>query len=123
VEYAPAQRELPFLVKLMDFRKIVYPGTEMAASFECDVQLIDAERGVILMRKISMNNPLRHRGFSLFQSSYVPGPVETTVLSVRNDPGTPFVYAGFLIVVAGVVLMFVSPEKSPRARKPRGARS
>jgi hypothetical protein len=107
VEYRPAQRELPFTVKLLDFRKIDYPGTQMAAGFESDVQLSDPQRGLILMRKISMNNPLRYRGYSLYQSSFIPGAVETTVLSVRSDPGTPFVYAGFLIVIAGVVSMFV----------------
>jgi len=107
VEYRPDQWELPFTIKLLDFRKIDYPGTQMAAGFESDVELSDPRRGVILMRKISMNNPLRYRGFSFFQSSYVPGAQETTILSVRNDPGTPFVYAGFLVVIAGVVSMFV----------------
>ncbi|HEX9780530.1 MAG TPA: cytochrome c biogenesis protein ResB [bacterium] len=108
VSYEQQTRELPFTVKLLDFRKIDYPGTQMAAGFESDVHLSDLERGVILMRKISMNNPLKYRGYSLFQSSFVPGAVETTVLSVRNDPGTPLVYAGFLIVILGVVWMFIA---------------
>lgn len=111
VEYRPDQRALPFTVKLLDFRKIDYPGTQMAAGFESDVEVADAQRGLILVRKISMNNPLRYRGYSLFQSSYVPGPVETTILSARNDPGTPAVYAGFLIVIAGVIWMFVSRSR------------
>ena len=123
VDYAPAQRELPFTVQLIDFRKITYPGIDMAAAFESDVQLIDAQRGVILTRTIKMNHPLRYRGFSLFQASYVPGEIETTVLAVRSDPGTPFVYAGFLIVMAGVVVMFVAPSTPPRRRIPRGAHS
>ena len=58
-----------------------------------------------------MNNPLKHRGFSLFQSSFVPGDVETTVLSVRKDPGTPFVYTGFLIILAGVIGLFTSRSR------------
>jgi hypothetical protein len=119
VTYGPAQRELPFSVKLLDFRKIDYPGTEMAAGFESDVEVTDRERGLILMRKIRMNNPLRYRGFSLYQASFIPGAVETTVLAVRSDPGTPFVYAGFLIVIAGVVSMFVL---RPRLPKPSPAR-
>jgi cytochrome c biogenesis protein ResB len=69
------------------------------------------------MRKISMNNPLKYRGYSLFQSSYVPGDPETTILSVRNDPGTPLVYAGFLIVIAGVVSLFVLRAKATSIRK------
>ena len=107
LEYRKALRDLPFSVKLIDFRKIDYPGIEMAAGFEADVELVDPEQGVTLKRTIRMNNPLKYRGYVLFQSSFIPGPVETTVLSVRNDPGTPLVYAGFLVIVAGVVTMFL----------------
>lgn len=107
VEYRPGQRPLPVQVKLLDFRKTEYPGTSMAAGFEADVELTDLQRGVTLKRTISMNNPLKYGGYSFFQSSYFMGEVETTVLSVRNDPGTPLVYAGFIIVVLGVVAMFL----------------
>lgn len=111
VEYRPAQRELPVTVKLLDFRKTEYPGTQMAAGFESDVELTDAARGVTLTRTIRMNTPLKYRGYTFFQSSYIAGPTETTVLSVRNDPGTPLVYAGFLIVIAGVVTLFMRKPK------------
>lgn len=111
VAYQPAQRELPFTVKLLDFRKITYPGIELAAGFESDVELVDPERGVALKRTIKMNHPLTYRGYTLYQSSYIQGPVETTVLSVRNDPGTPLVYAGFLIVILGVIALFVSRNR------------
>jgi hypothetical protein len=107
VAYRSGERALPFAIKLLDFRKVDYPGTQMAAGFESDVELTDPQRGIILMRKISMNNPLRYRGFSVYQSSYIPGPTETTVLSVRSDPGTPCVYAGFLIVIVGIASMFL----------------
>ena len=112
VEYRPATRPLPFSVKLLDFRKMDYPGTEMAAAFESDVEMTDAERGITMKKKISMNNPLKYRGYSLFQSSYVPGAVETTVLSVRKDPGVPLVYSGFLIVLAGVITLFTSRART-----------
>jgi hypothetical protein len=118
VEYGPGVRELPVTIKLSDFRKTTYPGTQMAAGFESDVQLTDPQRGLILMRKISMNNPLKYRGYSFFQSSFIEGPVETTVLSVRNDPGTPLVYTGFLIVIAGVVSMFVTRSRASGPTRP-----
>ncbi len=120
VEYRPAARELPLTLKLLDFRKVDYPGTQMAASFESDVELTDAKRGLVLIRTIRMNSPLRYRGFSFYQSSYLEGPTETTVLSVRNDPGTPFVYAGFLTVILGVILMFASRRPSERPADERG---
>ncbi|MBI2885147.1 MAG: cytochrome c biogenesis protein ResB [Candidatus Omnitrophica bacterium] len=121
VEYRPEQRDLPMSIKLLDFRKIEYPGSQMAAGFESDVQLSDPERGLMLMRKISMNNPLRYRGYSFYQSSFIPGAVETTVLSVRNDPGTPLVYAGFLVVIGGVVSLFTmrNRQAAPRPRRRR----
>ena len=131
VEYRPAVRELPVSIKLLDFRKTDYPGTDMAASFESDVEMTDASRGLMMMKTIRMNNPLRYRGFSFYQAGYLPGPPETTILSVRNDPGTPLVYAGFLIVIGGVVNLFLfgpvsakanaRPSKKRRApaRKPR----
>jgi hypothetical protein len=117
VQYRPDSQELPVTIKLLDFRKIDYPGSQMAAGFESDVQLTDSQRGIILMRKISMNNPLRYRQFSFFQSSYIPGEVETTVLAVKSDPGTPFVYAGFVVIIAGMVFLFYFRQKPKRKKR------
>ena len=121
VQYRPDEADLPVTIKLLDFRKIDYPGTQMAAGFESDVQLSDPQRGLILLRTIKMNTPLRYRGFSFYQSSFIPGEVETTVLSVRSDPGTPLVYAGFLIVIGGVIAMFAGRRPSTRRRPHRKA--
>lgn len=117
VEYRPVHYELPFSVKLSDFRKISYPGIDMAEEFESDIQLTDMDRGIILMRKISMNNPFRYRGYSLFQSSFIPGSPEVTILSVRNDPGTPVVYTGFITVIAGVMSLFILRTPAYKSRK------
>ncbi|OGX38358.1 MAG: hypothetical protein A3C53_01800 [Omnitrophica WOR_2 bacterium RIFCSPHIGHO2_02_FULL_68_15] len=106
VEFRKAQQELPFAVTLHDFRRVDYPGTHMAQAFEADVELRDPAGGISRRRTISMNNPLKHRGYSLFQASFIEGEVETTVLAVRNDPGVPLVYTGFLIVVVGVIFLF-----------------
>ncbi len=117
VEYRRGQRELPVSIKLIQFRKIDYPGTTMAAAFEADVELTDPRRGVTLKRKISMNNPLKYGGYTFFQASYIPGTPQTTVLAVRKDPGTPFVYTGFIIVIAGVVGMFIRQARKQRAQE------
>lgn len=107
IQYGIAARAMPFSVRLIDFRKIDYPGTEMPAAFESDVEVTDTETGRIFPSAIRMNMPLKYRGYSLFQSSFIPGEPETTVLSVRNDPGTPLVYTGFLIILSGVILLFL----------------
>jgi hypothetical protein len=107
VGYQQAEAPLPVSIKLLDFRRTNYPGTQMPSGFESDVQLSDAARGVIMMKKISMNNPLTYRGLRFFQSSVIEGPVETTMLSVRRDPGTPVVYAGFLAITLGLGTIFL----------------
>ena len=104
--YRPATRPLPFSVKLIDFRKKEYPGTSIASAFESDLEIADSARGLRLSKTISMNHPLTYRGYTMFQASFSEGPVETTVLSVRKDLGTPVVYAGFITVVLGLLLMF-----------------
>jgi len=113
LEYRKAAWRLPVALKLIDFRKNVYPGTQMPSGFESDVELTDPDRGLVLKRKITMNNPLKYRGYSFFQSAYLEGPPEATVLAVRKDPGTPLVYLGCLIVIAGVVSMFIFRRGSP----------
>ncbi len=116
LEYRNAEFELPVTIKLLDFRKIDYPGTQMAAGFEADVELMDAKRGVMLMRTIKMNKPLKYRGWTFFQASFIPGTPETTVLAVRKDPGTPLVYTGFIIVIMGVVSLFAMRSRRVSAR-------
>jgi cytochrome c biogenesis protein ResB len=57
-------------------------------------------------RLISMNNPLKFRGYKIFQSSFQRGARETSIFSVARDPGVPVVYTGCLILVLGLILIF-----------------
>jgi cytochrome c biogenesis protein ResB len=54
-----------------------------------------------------MNQPLKHRGFRLFQSSYVrDGGREASIFSVSYDPGVSVVYTGFIIFIFGLIAIF-----------------
>ena len=54
----------------------------------------DRDTGTLYDAKIWMNNPLEHRGYTLFQSSYQQDRGrEATVLSVSKDPGQNIVFA------------------------------
>ena len=63
--------KLPFSVKLDDFKREVHPGTEKARRFTAEVTVND--RGNDLKKIITMNEPLRSRGFALFQQSFDMG--------------------------------------------------
>ena len=114
VSFGSARTPVPFEVKLIDFRKTTYPGLDMAESFESDVELHDASRGITLARTISMNHPLLYRGYKIFQSGYQNTAPETSVFSVRKDPGVPLVYAGFIVVVLGIAILFY--WKAPKGK-------
>jgi hypothetical protein len=112
VEHAP----LGFDLKLIDFQRDFDPGTEQASRFASKVRLTDREMG--LEEKpytISMNEPLTHRGYTFYQSSYIreEDPVthqETgrvqSVLQVGKSPGRRVIYTGCILICLGAFVQF-----------------
>lgn len=106
--YGAMPVEIPFSIRLDDFRLDKYPGTMSPSSFESDVTLIDERKGINESHSIFMNNVMDHDGYRFFQSSYDPD--ETgTVLSVNNDFwGTWVTYLGYIMLGLGFfVSLFV----------------
>lgn len=92
--------ELPFDLKLEKFSKVDYPGTTTPLSFESLVQV--GKTGVV--QKISMNEPLKLEGFTIYQASYSITPEQTlSIFSVNQDPGRALKYLGSLILCLGVI--------------------
>ncbi|MBI2192649.1 MAG: cytochrome c biogenesis protein ResB [Planctomycetes bacterium] len=113
-------RELDFDVKLFDFRDVPNPGGEGIASFESDVDFTDRKAGLIQQVMINMNHPHEFQNLLFYQSSYVkqPGQPEVSVFTVSYDPGLKVVYAGFSLVVCGIVTMFyIKPWQAPTGKK------
>ena len=54
-----------------------------------------------------MNKPLRWKGFTLYQAGYDPENPGYSSLLVSHDPGVPLVYAGFLLLTAGLIWTFL----------------
>ncbi|MBI4352456.1 MAG: cytochrome c biogenesis protein ResB [Candidatus Omnitrophica bacterium] len=101
-------KEVPFVLALKDFRKVDYPGTQNAASFESDVALHDPRENVTIEKTIKMNKPLDYKGYRIFQSSYIqdPGSGEASVFTVAKNPGIVLVYSGACTILTGVILLF-----------------
>ncbi|MDP2359358.1 MAG: hypothetical protein Q8O14_01205 [bacterium] len=107
---------LGFNLTLRDFVEDRYPGSMMAAGYASFVLLDDPEQGIQGREiEISMNNTLVHRGYKFFQSSFrrsqQRGGVETTILSVNNDPGHLVVYVGSVFLVLGLIVVFFLKRK------------
>ncbi|MFO0953988.1 MAG: cytochrome c biogenesis protein ResB [Isosphaeraceae bacterium] len=70
--YDADRKPLGFDLKLVDFDRGFDPGTEQAARFQSDVLLTDKPRNIKdRPYRISMNEPLTHKGYTFYQSSYI----------------------------------------------------
>ncbi len=109
-----ATAPVPFTLTLEDFRKVDYPGTNRPASYESDVVLHDATEHFEIRKTIKMNQPLDHRGFRIFQSSYIEdqGQGEASVFTVAKNPGIPLIYSGACVLFLGAFLVFFVPRFS-----------
>ncbi|MCB5364675.1 cytochrome c biogenesis protein ResB [Pusillimonas sp. CC-YST705] len=63
---------LPFSIKLERFY-IDYYSTGMPSSFKSDVEVTDLQTGDTFKQTIEVNEPLRHRGVTVYQSSFDDG--------------------------------------------------
>jgi cytochrome c biogenesis protein ResB len=111
LEIRKQRTHLPFSLHLIQFEKQVHPGTQMARSYKSTVTLQDG--GVAQRAVIQMNEPLRHRGYTFYQSSFVEHPSgDTTILAVVKNAGRTFPYISSIIMCFGLLihLMIQSPK-------------
>jgi hypothetical protein len=114
VSYQPAILPLGFTITLARAEQTTDSGTARPASQTSHVYLTDPQRGLHQQpRTITLNQPLHHRGFRIYQSGYdslgldaTGRPVSRAVLTVRHDPGLPLKYAGSIMIALGIACMF-----------------
>ena len=103
---------------------------ESTAAIERDGQSIKAykstievlEGGAVVRKKvIVVNSPFTHRGYTFYQLSYDPQDLTWSALQVVKDPSVPLVYAGFVLMMAGLTVVFcVGPWLDGQRRKTGG---
>ena len=94
---------LPFAIELLDFKKVMHAGTGIAKSYSSEVNLI--ENGIPRRVLIEMNEPLRHKGYTFFQASFIEGiKGDTTVLAAVKNYGRLFPYISSIIMSIGLLL-------------------
>lgn len=100
--------QLPFSIRLEDFRQQFHPGTGMAKSFESDVIL--TRDGAAQRVKISMNQPLRESGYTLYQSGFGQpasrGGRWISTFSVVKNPADGVPLWSCIVIAAGLLLHF-----------------
>ena len=106
-----ARTYLPFQIELLDFKKVLHPGTNIAKSYSSEINLIDDD----VFRKvlIQMNEPLRYKGYTFYQASFIEDDSgQTSVLAAVKNYGRIFPYVSTIIMCIGLLFhMFVMLSK------------
>ena len=102
------QWSVPFSITLEKFIHEYHPGTQVARTYESDV--IKTEGGRQQEINIRMNEPLRHEGYTFFQSSFYESPPESgvfaSVFAVVRNPADQWPLWGCIIITAGLLIHF-----------------
>ena len=96
----------PYSVYLAQFKFDRYAGTDTPKDYSSYVRVEDAERNVTRVARIWMNNPLRYRGDTLYQSSFDAETEKGTVLQVVDNAGWMAPYVACMIVAVGLIGQF-----------------
>jgi cytochrome c biogenesis protein ResB len=116
-ELRKQRRTLPFQIELLEFRREMHPGTDLAKAYSSRVRITDgAAQWESLIR---MNEPLRYKGYTLFQSSFIETPDgDISVLAVVWNAGRSFPYISGLVMCLGIIVhLFVRRKKMVKTEK------
>jgi hypothetical protein len=94
-----------FALTLLHFAHDRYAGTDIPKNFSSRVRLVDQERNENREVLISMNNPLRYRGFTFYQAGFDNND-KTTILQVVKNPAMLMPYIACGLVALGLLLQF-----------------
>ena len=94
-----------FALTLLHFAHDRYAGTDIPKNFSSRVHLTDLERGENREVLISMNDPLRYRGFTFYQAGFDKND-KTTILQVVRNPAMLLPYIACGLVALGLIIQF-----------------
>lgn len=98
---------VPFAIRLEEFQREYHPGTEIARSYHSHV--VKVENGIEQPVTIRMNEPLRHRGYTFFQASFIEDAHTgrfSSVLAVVRNPTERIPLWACLMVTLGMLTHF-----------------
>jgi hypothetical protein len=104
---------LPFSLRLVDFRIEHYKNSQKPSQFYSDVMIEDPDHNIEKPYSIYMNHILRYRGYRVYQYSF-DWDEKGSVLLITRDPGTPVMYVGFFLLFIVIALAFSHPRSRIR---------
>lgn len=126
VSYQNRRIDLGFQIHLNKFDITRYQGTMKAKEYASQVaigpvtnQPKQASSEVLAQGLISMNEPMKFNGYTIYQASFqqdeMTGAPVASVFSVNKDPGRPIKYLGSIVLSLGIVWLFYQRRKRATA--------
>ncbi|QDT08935.1 cytochrome c biogenesis protein [Planctomycetes bacterium K23_9] len=111
----------PYWVQLEDVRRVTYSGTDTPRDYSSFIRIVDPVSGEDRRERVWMNNPLRFRGETYFQSSYesLPNGKEWTSLQVVRNSGWLIPYVACSITALGMLVHFFGTLQRFLSRRER----
>ncbi|NBX03940.1 MAG: hypothetical protein EBR02_07795 [Alphaproteobacteria bacterium] len=114
---------LPFSLQLLEAKKEVHPGTEMARSFRSKVMINDGKLNQQAV--ITMNHPLRYKGYTVYQASF-NGDAQTeetksVSFAIVQNSGRVFPYVASATLCIGLLIHLFFRLPPLMTRRPHAA--
>lgn len=108
------RQELPFTLKLNEFRIEYYPDSDDPSDYISKVVLKDSGSDTETEYTISMNRILKYGGYRFYQSSY-DDDLHGSVLAVSHDPwGVAITYTGYTLLLLSLAGFFFQKDSGFR---------
>jgi hypothetical protein len=117
LSYQNRRLPLGFDLYLNNFEISRYKGTMKAMEYSSQVEAVDGDKRTPTL--ISMNEPMKYKGYTLYQASFQEDPntkePTASVFSINQDPGRITKYFGSLVFSIGLVWLFYQRRKKATA--------
>ena len=98
---------LPIQIQLNDFIRTTHANDRGNKEFISRVSVRDLETGAVHHESIEMNKPYRHRGYTVYQTSFRPDMPDFSTLTVKFNRGRLIPYVSTIIVFLGLLVHFL----------------
>ena len=110
-------RKLPFSIRLKEFRVDYYePKRGAVRDYISSLAVIENDE-TVAEKDVEVNHPLHYGGYYFYQYSYDTQAGQYSVLMVVSDTGLGLVYAGYVMLCAGVIWHFWLRDIFKKTRK------
>ena len=92
-------------------------GEKQIQTIQGRINFFDTGGRIIAVKTIKINQPFSFKGYTFYLENYEPGYLNWVELKVTNDPGIPLVYAGFIFLNLGAIVIVISKNKNKPLEK------